>query len=56
MQFLEKSWKMLENTDIQLVTIEKRRSYLVQTKLSHYKIFHRKFAAYRNLKNSNIHA
>ena len=29
MLFLEKLWKMRENTDIKLVTTERRRNYLV---------------------------
>ena len=29
MQFLEKPWKMLENTDIKLITTEARRNYVV---------------------------
>ena len=29
MQFLEKPWRMCKNTDIKLVTIEKRKNYLV---------------------------
>ena len=30
MQFLEKPWKILENTEKTLVTTEARRNYLVQ--------------------------
>ena len=29
MQFSEKPWKMRENKDVKLVTIERRRKYLV---------------------------
>ena len=60
--FLEKLWKMSKNRDIKLVTIKSRRNYLVslisnyhRTKLSYYKVFHRKFISNKNEKKKQIY-
>ena len=46
--------KAMENVrkhrDIKLVTTERRRNFGVRTKLSYYKVFHRKFISNRNEK------
>ena len=42
-----------KHADIKLVTAERKINYLVSTKLSRYKIFHRKCNSNRNEKNSN---
>ena len=49
--------KNMENVrkhkDIKLVTTERRRYFVVRTKLSYYKVFQRKFVSYRNEKNAD---
>ena len=51
--------KTMENVrkhrDIKTVTTERRRNYIMSTKLSQHKFFHRKCVAYRNEKNSNTY-
>ena len=51
--------KTMENVrkhrNIELVTTERIRNYLVSTKLSYSKIFHRRFISNRNKKNSNTY-
>ena len=52
-----KNYGKCQNRDIKLATTKSRRNYLVslisnyhRTKLSYYKVFHRKFTSYKNLK------
>ena len=51
--------KTMENVrkhrDIKTVTTERRRNYIMSTKLSQHRFFHRKCVAYRNEKNSNTY-
>ena len=51
--------KTMENVrkhrDIKIVTTERRRNYIMSTKLSQHRFFHRKCVAYRNEKNSNTY-
>ena len=51
--------KTMENVrkhrNIKTVTTERRRNYIMSTKLSQHKFFHRKCVAYRNEKNSNTY-
>ena len=55
MQFLEKLWKMLENKGTLNLQQQKGEKIIsIRTKLSHYKIFHRKCIGNGNEKNSNI--
>ena len=43
-----------KHSDIKFLTTEKKKKLLgVRTKLSYYKVFHRKFIGCRNNKNSN---
>ena len=48
-QFLEKLWKILETCNDR----KEKKLLGVRTKLSYYKVFHRKIAGYSNQKNSN---
>ena len=43
-----------KHRNIKLVTTERRKLFSIRTKLSHYKVFHRKFISNGNVKNSNI--
>ena len=43
------------DSDIKLVTTEKKKQFGIRTKLSYYKVFQRKFVGYKNEKNSNTH-
>ena len=45
--------KVRKHGDIKLVTTESKRNYLVRTKLSYYKVFHKPFVSYKNEKNPN---
>ena len=40
-----------KNRDIKLVSTKKKKLFGFRTKLSYYKVFHRKCIAYRNEKN-----
>ena len=42
-----------KHRNIKLATTERRRNYF--TKLSHYKVFHRKFISNKNEKNSDAY-
>ena len=57
-QFLEKIWKNIyKYRDIKLRNNRKKKKlFCFRNKLSYYKVFHRKFAGYRNEKKSNTHA
>ena len=46
---------MSENRDIRLITTETMQLFSIRSKLSYYKVFHRKFVGYRNKKSSNTH-
>ena len=50
--------KTIENvrkhTNIKFVTKKEKKLFSIRTKLSYYKVFHRKFISNRNEKNSNI--
>ena len=43
-----------KHRNIKLVTTERRKLFSIRTKLSHYKVFHRKFISNGNVKNLNI--
>ena len=52
-----KLWKMSEKKDTLNLPQQQKQEKLfsVRTKVSYYKVFHRKLVGYRNEKNSNIY-
>ena len=52
MQFAEKLWGILENIEtLNLQQQKKKKLFSIRTKLSHHKVFHRKFISSKNEKN-----
>ena len=50
MPLCKKLWKMWENRDIKLDNWKKKELFSIRTKLSKYKVFHRKFTSNTNEK------